>query len=278
MKPRFKFPICDALSAIFYRQLVIGYSSATTAAIPEFKVQGSRFRVQGSKLLLLLGLWTLDCGLWTFASAQQTNTPDRFDYSSFKIITDRNIFNSHRSARYRAPRESGPQARVDSFALVGTMSYEKGPFAFFDGTSSEYRKALKVDERIAGFKVADIEPAYVKLASPSNEIELAVGMELRREDKGQWRLSARPDSPAASSDRSAATRPAVATPAAPATGPSTDASNAESIVFVDPETQLVIREPLIEAPGSNAAPGTATGGSDGDILERLRRRREQESQ
>ena len=27
--------------------------------------------------------------------------------------------------------------------LVGTMTYEKGTFAFFDGSSSEYRKALK---------------------------------------------------------------------------------------------------------------------------------------
>src|SRR2546421_1583725 len=133
MKSRFKFPLCDALSAIVYRQFAIGYSSATTAAIPEFKVQGSRFKVQGSKFLaLLLGLWTLDFGLWTCLGAQPTNAPDRFDYSAFKLITERNIFNSHRSARYTAPRESGPQARVDSFALVGTMSYEKGPFAFFD--------------------------------------------------------------------------------------------------------------------------------------------------
>jgi hypothetical protein len=165
---------------------------------------------------------------------------------------------------------------VDSFGLVGTMSYEKGPFAFFDGTSSEYRKALKRDDGIAGFKVADIEPAYVKLASPSNEIELAVGMEMRREDKGEWHLAARAEPPAASLDRSTATRPALPTRAAsPAAAPAAP-ENGEPIVFVDPETQPVIKEPVTETTASNAAPATATGGSEADILERLRIRREQE--
>jgi len=69
------------------------------------------------------------------------------------------------------------------------MSYEKGEFAFFDGTSSDYRKALKLSDMIAGYKVADITPTAVSLASGTNELKLGVGMQLRREEEGPWRLS-----------------------------------------------------------------------------------------
>src|SRR6185295_4698756 len=84
--------------------------------------------------------------------------------------------------------------RTDSFALVGTMSYEKGFFAFFDGSSSEYRKVAKEEDTIAGFKVTAIDPAYVKLASPTNSFELHVGMQLIHEADGGWRVSERQES------------------------------------------------------------------------------------
>src|SRR5258708_1864954 len=134
--------------------------------------------------LLFLGLWTLDSGLGTLAA--QTNAPGKLDYALFNIVTERNIFNSHRSAKYKPATEPGPQAKIDSFALVGTMSYDKGPFAFFEGTSSDYRKALKLEDAIAGFRVAEIAPAFVKLASPSNELELQAGRNWRGENKVPW--------------------------------------------------------------------------------------------
>ncbi len=71
----------------------------------------------------------------------------------------------------------------------GTMSYEKGTFAFFDGTSSDYKKALKLTDSIAGYKVTNITPNAVKLTSGTNEIDLSVGAQLRREEDGPWRLS-----------------------------------------------------------------------------------------
>ena len=86
---------------------------------------------------------------------------------------------------------------VDSLTLVGTMSYEKGTFAFFDGTSSEYKKALKLTDSIAGYKVTNIAPNGVKLASGTNELELSVGAQLRREENGPWRLSGQSGSYAA---------------------------------------------------------------------------------
>ena len=52
--------------------------------------------------------------------------------------------------------------------LVGTMTYEKGTFAFFDGSSSEYRKALKRAGIIAGYKLTSIAANSVELASGTN--------------------------------------------------------------------------------------------------------------
>ena len=103
---------------------------------------------------------------------------------------DRNIFDPN-----RYPRRPGIEARVrrpksfDSLTLVGTMTYEKGTFAFFDGTSSEYKKALKLTDAIAGYKVTNIAPNSVKLASGTNELELSVGAQLRREEDGPWLLA-----------------------------------------------------------------------------------------
>jgi len=37
------------------------------------------------------------------------------------------------------------------------MSYEKGPFAFFEGSSSEFQKVLKQDDTIAGFKIGEFK-------------------------------------------------------------------------------------------------------------------------
>src|SRR2546423_3183889 len=99
------------------------------------------------------------------AGAQQTNIVRPLDYSSFKLITERNIFNTRRSAQYvpSEPRESRRPARSESFALAGIMSYDgKGPYAFFEGSSSEYRKVLKPEDSIAGFKLIAVKPSLVK--------------------------------------------------------------------------------------------------------------------
>ena len=127
-------------------------------------------------------------------NTQNTSVASRFDYSAFRIINDRNIFNPRHSARY-APTERTTTrlaSRSDSFALVGTMSYaEKGPLAFFDGSTSDYRKVLKQNDTIAGFKVTGIEASHVKLASPTNEVELRVGMQLSHDEDGTWHVAER---------------------------------------------------------------------------------------
>jgi hypothetical protein len=151
---------------------------------------------RSSVLLLLVGLWTLDFGLWTSFAAETTNSgPGRTDYRNFEIIPKRNIFNPRRSPDYKAPeRPQRARSRTETLALVGVMSYGKGPMAFFDGSRSDYRKVLKTNETVAGFKVTSIDSSSVKLASNTNEIEMQLGMQLAREDEGEWKLSMRPES------------------------------------------------------------------------------------
>ena len=79
------------------------------------------------------------------------------------------------------------------------MSYEKGTFAFFDGTSSDYTKALKTADAIAGYKIASINPNTVTLSSGTNEVELGVGWQMRREEEGDWHPVNRAETYAANS-------------------------------------------------------------------------------
>ena len=123
----------------------------------------------------------------TFGSSSQmgTNTgPVSLDYSAFKVVADRNIFDPNRHPRGSNYRASTKEPEY--FTLVGVMSYEKGTFAFFSGTSSAYQKALKAADSIAGYKLAAIAPNSVKLARETNEVELNVGMQMRLDDDGTW--------------------------------------------------------------------------------------------
>jgi hypothetical protein len=166
-------------------------------------------------------------------SASGTN---RLDYAAFKVIVDRNIFDPNRYARRPGDRARQAPKSVDSLTLVGTMTYERGSFAFFDGTSSDYRKALKLNDVVAGHKVTIITPNSVKLAAGTNELELKVGMQLRREEDGPWSL-------AGQSGAFAAARTSTQNTMATATSTGSDAS-------------------------SSAA--------ESDIIKRLRQKREQE--
>jgi hypothetical protein len=142
------------------------------------------------------------------------------DYAAFRVIVDRNIFDPNRVPRRSAEVRPRPTPRsVDSLTLVGTMAYEKGTFAFFDGSNTDYKKALKLTDVIAGYKVTNISPTGVRLSAGTNELELKVGMQLRREEDGPWTLSGQPGSYGAPS-----TGPATNTVAATAT-PGTDAGS-----------------------------------------------------
>jgi hypothetical protein len=172
------------------------------------------------------------------AIASRSTSPD---FAAFQIITQRNIFDPNRAPRRAQTNTTARKpAAVDAFSLVGIMSYEKGTFAFFDGTSSDYRKALKEEDSIANFKIQEIDSNTVKLASTDHQLELRVGMQLRREDRGEWRV-AEPSGNTASYTSSNSTSGSKAAPAA----------------------------------DSAAAGGSGDGNAD-EVLKRLMQRREQE--
>lgn len=158
-------------------------------------------------------------------AAGQARGTARPDFSAFTIIAERNMFDPNR----RPVRASGPREKpktVESFSLVGIMRYEKGTFAFFDGTSSSFRKALKQSDSIAGYQVAGIDSAAVRLSSGTNQVELRVGMQLRREDEGEWIPSRRPETFAAYGSA-----PASSTATTSATPTDSAASDGESEVL-----------------------------------------------
>lgn len=70
---------------------------------------------------------------------------------SYRFIAQRSIFNPNRYAGSGEGRLLNPQrvAAAPGFALVGTMLYERGAFAFFNGTDSQYKKVLQASGVIA---------------------------------------------------------------------------------------------------------------------------------
>ena len=83
------------------------------------------------------------------------------------------------------------------------MSYENGTYAFFDGTGSSYRKAVKTGDTIAGHKVAEISADRVKLEVNGQQIELNVGVQMRKQDEGDWQVAGRAESFVTSSPETA---------------------------------------------------------------------------
>lgn len=129
------------------------------------------------------------------AKVAATNAAPRFDFDSFRVISDRNIFNP---SRY--PRSSGRPANVeenkvvvDSFTLVGIVCNEKGQFAFFDAANTQYRKTAKPGSHVAGYTVKGIDEMRVVLEHEGAELEMVVGKQMNRQEDGTWVVADRPE-------------------------------------------------------------------------------------
>jgi hypothetical protein len=215
------------------------------------------------------------------AAPQTTNSPGRPDFSAFKLILDRNIFDPRRSPRYvrSARAESRRSAPAESLTLVGIMNYApQGPIAFFDGTRAQYQKVLKPADNIAGYKVARIEPAYVELAVGSNEFQLPLGMQLRRDSEGVWQLAAPTEASPERPERPSLVRAAPPPPGA-RPGPPVLVSNGEpQAVLSDAEPPPPPFDAQVEAGAPNGPPDAAPSGGETDpVLLRLMQRRAQEA-
>ncbi len=110
-------------------------------------------------------------------------------FDTFRIVTDRNIFNAYRTGRRDGT--SGENApRSDIITLVGTMDYEKGQLAFFDGSTAAYRRALHVGDSVGPIKVTAISADRVDVERDGKPFELQVGQQFRRPEGGEWSLVA----------------------------------------------------------------------------------------
>lgn len=139
---------------------------------------------------------------------------------AFRLITDRNIFDANRTGR--RVREQ-PAPRVDTINLVGTMDSDEGLRAFFDGSDSAYRKALRVGEAVGDFTVTKIEPSSVELQRAGKPLAMSVGQQLRRPEGADWTLVG---ADLVRNEAAAAADAAHATPNTPAAIP----ANASDIV------------------------------------------------
>lgn len=119
-------------------------------------------------------------------------------FKDFAIITERNVFNANRHAPAApapvaaAPRPARPP-KVEAFALLGTLISGRGAVAFFDGTSTAYRKAVEPGDQLGSHTVAAIAHDRVTLRDGDRELCLPLKMQFRREDQGEWLLAALPD-------------------------------------------------------------------------------------
>jgi len=211
--------------------------------------------------------------------AEETNVvpssvpASRFDFNAFRLIAQRNIFDPHRTPNSDGSRvtrrEPDRRMRMESFALVGTMSYEKGRYAFFEGTSSDYHKVLQPAEAIAGFKLADVTPDSVKLESTNGQaIELRVGMGMKKREEDEWQVAESVESSGSAGASGAG-----------AGGGSDDVlkrlmqqrEQERGSAASETPTQPSVVE---SKPETRAEP--ATGGAADDVLKRLLQQREQE--
>ena len=231
--------------------------------------------------------WALILTTTALTTAAQTA-----DYSAFKLITDRNIFNPNRlpRSRFNTVRSSSVQRVTDSLSLVGTMSYEKGDLAFFDGTSAEFRKAVKPGETVAGLTLSAVGTNYVKVFQGTNEARLPIGTQLRRDNDGNWAI---PDSAyTVSRRRNSGWQRDYGTNRPPAeiasdTGTNTpppnnnppdagaDNSSPDSVVVIEQPTDSSQSTDTTQ-PATDAAPAPA--GNPNDPLTRLMQQRAQEEQ
>jgi hypothetical protein len=197
-------------------------------------------------------LWVAAALTVAFAASAQTNgVPGPQDFAAFsRFITDRNIFDPNRqphfyTSTYRPHTTHHTHTSAPGLQLVGTMDYDKGRFAFFNGNSDDLKKVLAVGGTVAGFTVLEILPNQVRLVSADKkgQLTLNVGDGLRQ-DNGKWVLAETGDYISSAS-----------TPDASAAASSSSSTSEES---------------SSEAPASASEPN--------DVLKRLMQQREKENQ
>jgi hypothetical protein len=141
-------------------------------------------------------------------------------FDKFGILEERNIFNPNRIGRTARGATEVAAPTDDVITLVGTMDYEKGKFAFFDGTGAEFRKALPPGGSIAQYRVTRIDGTGADLVRDGKPVILKIGQQLRRPPGGDWIVvpldTVRQEAAAQAAAAASAASDATAAPAIPA--------------------------------------------------------------
>lgn len=200
-------------------------------------------------------------------SSKKEAVPSPKSYDAFRIVGERNIFDANRSARTRgrSSEDAAPAPKVESFALVGTMAYEKNSLAFFDSNNSAYRKTAKAGDTIGIHKLKRIGASQVTLEAEGKEVELKVGMQMRRESDGPWEAAVRTETfasaPTPGGGGSGERRPSFGG------GDSSRSSRSSRGGYT--------RGPTPGGPPPDTS-APSSGGSDNDLLRRLMEKRKKE--
>lgn len=240
---------------------------------PRSKVQSLKSKVLAALVLLMAG------ALGSRAESTNAPGPARLSYDSFRMISDRNIFNPNRmagrSGRSVTRSSSQPAARVEALSLVGIMAYEKGTYAFFDGTKTDYRQALQTGATIGEYHVAQVTSDWVQLTRGTNTYALKVGMQMRREDEGNWFLTETSDTPATRRVATGRTWNRSGTHSANGETTTAEDGSPELIVINGGETEEAVPANGAEAAPEGPAQVEAAPATTDPVLLRLMQRRQQ---
>jgi hypothetical protein len=143
-------------------------------------------------------------------AALSAATPDPAGADAARVVANLNIFDSTRIDRTGRPaaRPATPAPTPQTIILVGTMSYAKGLYAFFDSPEPAWRKVLPASATIAGFTIARIQPDGVVLTRAGASFPLRITRQLRRSPGGDWSVADAPPIPAAPAADAPADNPA----------------------------------------------------------------------
>jgi hypothetical protein len=163
-------------------------NSNTTIALTVCHPIVTHFKLRTFDLTLGIAILLASSSIsWAQASKPVSS---RLVSSAFDIVENRNIFDQYRRPTVTPPEPAKPvfTSEPDYIACVGTMQYEEGSYAFFEGNRPAYTRVLASSNSIAGWRVVAIEPNSVTLATVSNELRLPVGARIRQDPGGRWRL------------------------------------------------------------------------------------------
>ena len=157
---------------------------------------------------------------------------------------------------------------MESFSLVGIMAYDKGVFAFFDGTKGDYKKALQTDGVIGDYKVAHVTNTEVKIVAGTNSFDLKVGMQMRREDEGNWFLSEGSDTAKRRIVSNRTKSHGSHDGSTASSGEETSAASEPEIIVIPGDSQSPSSD------GETATPDTESSSTGNPVLDRLMKQAE----